>query len=237
MIHLITYGDDKFNGTKERLYKEALNTKWFDSITLYNQNDLDEKFKSQFVHILKQNRGGGYWIWKPYVVKKKLDEIEYNDILIYLDAGCTINNKAKTRFDEYINMLNNNDMISFQMNHIEKKWTIKEIFNYFNIDINGKEANTGQIHATAFIIKKTINTIKIINEWNEILYKSSSLFTDLYNDQQNDFFIENRHDQSVFSIIRKKYNISMTLQDELHFCPFGCAKSLLYPFWGSRLRF
>lgn len=33
----------------------------------------------------------GYGIWKPYIVNQKLSEIYDNDILVYLDAGCSIN--------------------------------------------------------------------------------------------------------------------------------------------------
>ncbi len=67
--------------------------------------------------------------------------------MIYLDAGCSININGKTRFNEYIEMLNssNESIISFQMPHLEKKYTTKEIFNYFNIDRNDKIANNGQI--------------------------------------------------------------------------------------------
>ena len=39
---------------------------------------------------VKQPRGGGYWIWKSHIIKK-INEINDNDILIYLDAGCSIN--------------------------------------------------------------------------------------------------------------------------------------------------
>lgn len=42
MIHLITYGDDKFKRSKERLKKEAENTGWFDTITVYEPKDLDD---------------------------------------------------------------------------------------------------------------------------------------------------------------------------------------------------
>ena len=35
MIHLITYSNHKFEGSKYRLYKEANNVGWFDTITAY----------------------------------------------------------------------------------------------------------------------------------------------------------------------------------------------------------
>ena len=122
MIHLITYGNDKYKKSKERLYNEALNTNWFDTITVYGPEDLDIDFRKRFKSILKKSKGGGYWIWKSHIIKKKLNEINDNDILIYLDAGCSINIKGKKRFEEYIDLLNNSNegIISFQLKNIEK---------------------------------------------------------------------------------------------------------------------
>ena len=48
MIHLITYGNNIFDNAKKRLYKEAKNTGWFDTITLYGPENLDTNFKEKF---------------------------------------------------------------------------------------------------------------------------------------------------------------------------------------------
>ncbi len=243
MIHLITYGDNKYTNSKIRLYNEAKSTGWFDNITLYGQEDLDSNFKEKFKNILQQKKGGGYWIWKPYIIKKHLEKINDNDILIYLDAGCTINSNGQNRFNEYIKLLNNSDegCISFQMHHIEKLWTIKEIFQYFKIETNEKIIDSGQIMATIIIIKKNINSIKLINLWNETLHNNSLLFTDYYNKSQDTLFQDNRHDQSIFSIIRKISHLNhegdlnpILLNDETWFEQFRNTQSLKYPFWATR---
>jgi hypothetical protein len=238
MIHLITYGNNYYNNSKKRLYNEALSSAWFDAVTLYGADDLDDEFKLNFKDILREQRGGGYWIWKPYIIKKHLDKIQDDDILIYLDAGCSINKNGVQRFKDYINMVNNNDagIISFQMDHIEKKWTTSEIFQYFNIEENSEVKNSGQVIGGIQIIKKNPNSIKLINLWNEVLYTNPLLFTDYYNNNnQQSYFKDNRHDQSIFSIIRKLHN-SIILNDETYFEPFGNEESLKYPFWATRLK-
>lgn len=120
------------NCQKKRLCKQANNVGWFDTVTEYGPEDLDNEFKLKFKNILQQSRGGGYWIWKSYIIKKKLDKINENDILIYLDAGCTINPQGKNRFYEYIEMLNKSDegIISF---HLESWHTEKKMDNKRNI--------------------------------------------------------------------------------------------------------
>ena len=237
MIHLITYGDKKYEKSKQRLYNEAKNTNWFNSITLYGPENLDNNFKNKFNDILNMPRGAGYWIWKSHIIKKKLNEINDNDILIYLDAGCSINEKGKKRLDEYVDMLNKNGegIISFQMPHIEKNYTTKEIFTYFDIDINSNIANSGQFMATIIIMKKNINLINIFNLNEKLLHDNYLLITDYYNKNQPKEFIDNRHDQSILSIIRKIHG-SIILNDETWFGHnlFGNQESLKYPFWATR---
>ena len=63
-VHLISYGDQKFQQSKKRLLKQALTTGWFDSVTLYGPEDLSPDFRSRFADILAYPKGGGYWIWK-----------------------------------------------------------------------------------------------------------------------------------------------------------------------------
>jgi len=237
-IHFITYGNEKYIQSKERIKQEAIQSNFFDTITIYGPDDLDSNFKETYKNILNLPRIAGYGIWRPYLIKKILEIIEYDDILIYLDAGCTINNYGKNRFDEYIKMLNQSELgiISFQMSiHKEKIWTTKEIFKYFNLDMDGEIANSGQINDGILIMKKNEHLITIINIWYDVIYDNVLLFTDYYNHIQVAYFKDNRHEQSIFSIIRKIYG-SIVIEDETYFEPFGTQKALKYPFWATRIR-
>ena len=235
-IHFITYGDNNFNNSKIRLCNEAIKSKWFDTVSDYGPDDLSDEFKNKFKYILSQERGAGYWIWKCYIIKKKLNEINDNDILIYLDAGCTINTKGINRFYEYIDILDESEtgIISFQMGSDEKLWTTKEIFDYFDIGLDHEIANSGQIMATVRIMKKNKNLINMIDKEIKALYDNPLMFTDYYNDNQNSYFIDNRHEQSIFSIIRKMHN-PILLNDETYFL-FSSEESLKYPFWATRIK-
>jgi hypothetical protein len=251
MIHLITFGDSGFVETKKRLCSQAESLGWFDTITAYSPDDLDDDFKEHFKHILKLPRGGGYWIWKPYIIHKHLEKINDGDILIYLDAGCYINPNGHKRFKEYIEMLNGDGCdaaegdadtgcISFQMSHhTEDKWTTKEIFEHFNIHTDSRDIiESGQFIATVRMFKKNANSMNIVSTWRNALYQNPLLFTDYYNDANTaNTFIENRHDQSVLSVICKLYK-TIVLEDETYFADgFGSEVSLRYPFWKTTLRY
>ncbi len=241
--HFICYSNGVFQKHREVLMKQSINSNWFDTCEEFDENCLDNNFKSKFSNILKEKKGGGYWIWKPYIIKKKLQEIKDGDYLIYLDAGCTLNTKAKKRFDEYIEMLDNSNLgiISFQTNYEEYKYTKKEIFEHFKINETNEHYNSGHIIATVVMIKKNKNSIKIINEWYETLNNNSSLFTD-HTKEKHPGYIANRHDQSIFSIISKLHG-TILLGEETFFNGssgvyggFGQKESLQYPFWATRIK-
>ena len=117
MIHFITYGNYKYKRQKDALTLLAKNSGWFNSATSYGPSDLDDNFTLKFKNILDQEKGGGYWIWKPYIISKKLDQINEGDVLIYLDAGCDLNLDGKQRFKEYIEIVKNseNGILSFEL--------------------------------------------------------------------------------------------------------------------------
>jgi hypothetical protein len=73
--------------------------------------------------------------------------------------------------------------------------------------------NSIQLMATSFILKKCDHTMKLVNEW----YKYSSIYHLIDDSESNlkndDMFCEHRHDQSIFSLIRKKYGTEIMVNE------------------------
>lgn len=239
IIHFMTYGNHKYENSKKRLCKQAEEFNEFASIKAYGPQDLSEKFSKKYENILSQSRGGGYWLWKPMILYDKFKTMKEGEFLVYLDAGCHLNNEGKERFYEYINMLENSDcgILSFQMhNQIEKWWTIKEIFDYYNLDPNGEHANSGQFLGGVFILKKNKHSEEYVKKLISITLTQSELYTDKFNNNGNQasWFKDNRHDQSISSLLRKQMGTLIIPKDESFILPFGGPESLKYPFWASR---
>ena len=64
-------------------------------------------------------------------------------------------------------------------------------------------------------MKKCNHSLLLINECLKLLDFDKNLITDFYNKNQGEYFIDNRHDQSILSLMRKKYN-SIVLNDETY---------------------
>lgn len=88
MKFLITYGNQNYQKAKERLILEAHQTQQFDVIKAYGPEDLPPQITSNPLFMCE--KGGGYWIWKSYIIHDMLSQIKENDIIIYVDAGCNL---------------------------------------------------------------------------------------------------------------------------------------------------
>lgn len=209
-IYFLTYGDSrKYKTSTKHLISLAKESGFFEKQISMSKKDLDTDFKKKYSDILSQNRGGGYWLWKHKIIENLLNEVNDNDIVFYTDAGSSFNYFGQRKFYEYIDILNssNFDNLRFEIgeNFIEKYWTSKEIFNYFNIDLNNNLANTPQLVGGHLFFIKSKDTFDFFNEFKNTITFDPYLITDKYNTNQINGFIENRHDQSILSLLSKKF--------------------------------
>jgi len=218
----ISFGDQKFQSSLDRIKNQAQSLDFFDEIIIYNDNDLrnmPEFWNAHHSFIQQNKRGYGYWLWKPYLVRYTIENLmKEDDTLVYADSGCTLNKHGRSRLMDYISIVTESDfgILSFRMDHrLEKEWTKMDIFDHFDANYS-HFLNTGQMIATTFILRKCYHTQNIIDLWYEtscnyyLLNDSPSRLT---NDPS---FEENRHDQSIFSVIRKIYG-SENIPDETYY--------------------
>jgi len=246
-IYGISYASRHFNNRYEIINKLGNESKLFNNFKCFNEQDIDNEFKEKYKEIWNTNRGGGYWIWKPFIISKILDKINDNDIIVYIDSGCNINitPDSKSRFKEYIDMVNNSKsgLLRFQLTHQEKKYTNKKTTEYFTNKFENKFENNKskineylescQLVGGIQIIRKTQFTIDFFNKVLEILNDDMYLFSDKYTLQNE----QHRHDQSIMSLLYKFMEGDLILDDETYFEEgFNSEKAKKYPFWASRLQ-
>ena len=57
---------------------------------------------NKYEEILKNKKGAGFWIWKHQIIKQQLEKVNDGDIVVYSDAGSSLNLNAGNKFNEYI---------------------------------------------------------------------------------------------------------------------------------------
>jgi len=226
----ITFGNEVYYNSVKRICKEAQSLKFFNEIYGFTDKYLKtQDFWLKHGNFLETNkRGYGYWLWKPYLIKSELDKMKENDILIYCDSGCQINEQGKRRLYEYVDMLNTSEygVLSFQLEFLEPLYTKNKVFETFEY-----KKNILQCMATVIILKKNEQSTRIIDEW----YTHCENY-DLINDEQakeDPRFIDHRHDQSILSVIVNKRG-SLKITDETYFSNWN--DGVNYPFLAKRLR-
>lgn len=205
MIYSITYGNEKYKRAKKFNCKMAKKN-GADRVIAYGPEDISDEFKKKNEQIWEQTRGGGYWIWKPYIINETLKKMTPDDYLIYTDAGAIFIKSVHHLID--VLEKENTDLMVFSLTHPEKKYTKRDAFILLDCD-EVKYVETPQILATYIVLKKTDTTVKIIQEYLRYV-QDARIVTDIPNQMGKENypeFVENRHDQSCLSLLCKKYGI------------------------------
>ena len=95
------------------------------------------------------------------------------------------------------------DLLTFQLRKPEQCWTKGDIFAKFRVSANSQYANCRQVMATYFILKVSSRTRAFVKLWIDLV-ADLQLLTDQKSVAKNlNCFRENRHDQSLFSMLVK----------------------------------
>ncbi|MDP1729439.1 MAG: hypothetical protein Q8L27_04510, partial [archaeon] len=175
----INYSDIKFKKQQNFASAAAKYLGHFNEIIRFTPNDIDEYFYNKHQHILKQKKGAGYWLWKPYFINQTLSKLSYGDYLFYSDAGAFF----LKRVDILINELNkyNQDIMGFELPLIEEQWTKKELFINMECE-DEKYYGSNQLLASYFLIKKSLLSERFFQKCLEFACDEYNI-TDYFSEQ------------------------------------------------------
>jgi hypothetical protein len=215
----ITFGNKTYRKSRIRLAKEADKLKIFNFIRAYTPKDFGPDFKKQHGSFIKENkRGFGYFIWKSYLINKTLKIMDDNDILVYVDAGCTLIPKFKPRLLEYFDIINQSEygMLNFNLGSMEYQYTKSDLADKLGVLHDDSIMNAPQVAGGIQIIRKCPHSIDIVEKW---CYYSTENYHNIDNSPSiipnHPDFKEHRHDQSVISLLVKKFG-SEKIKDETY---------------------
>lgn len=255
-IYLCSFASPDLKESRKRFLKSAKSLKLYKKIKIYGHNDLTNFLKKRINKRLSVNelRGYGYWCWKPYIIKKFSETLPKNSIIQYLDIGFEINRRGLKNLEKYIDIVKKKNFLTFKyfkpknfnenykyQVYREYEYTKKDIFSDFNLKLTSPIIKDYQIVSGILFFKNNMKSKKILEIWkkkllNEVLVDDT---TSLKKNHKK--FIQNRHDQSFFSIICKLNNVfSLSASDEFEYVHY---KNKIYwdhlknkPFLAKRLK-
>lgn len=173
-----------------------------------NDDTISHEFYKMNSDVLKQGRGAGYWLWKPYFIFKALINAKDDDYVIYSDAGVEFVNSVH----EIINRMDE-DIFFFTNGFLQKEWCKGDIMNKINGWHTYENFNQTQVQASVIFFRVNQRTRDFVKEW--LLWCQ---MPGLIDDSPSRFpncktFAENRHDQAILTALQIKYGY------KLHFWP------------------
>jgi len=203
MNYLINYADLAFKNSQQKNSISGIQH-GFDSVLQYSKKDIDKEFYIKNENILSKKRGAGYWLWKPYIIYKTLKDVRDGDIIFYSDSGSEFIKDVTP----LVNLIKEQGIVAFKMSghHKEREYTRRSVIKALDLPVD-KTAITDQNMASFIGVVKAPSVLQMINIWLEHC-QVPSLILDTER-QGNEFpeFIDHRHDQSLWSLITKKFNI------------------------------
>ena len=181
-----------------------------DIISYSRQDIINSPFYQENRLILDQPRGGGYWLWKPYLIKKTLEQAGKNDIVFYNDARNIFTGEQTHHLREVVTRcgLYLRDDPAWRRN----QYTKRDAFVLMGLDYE-KYWHGGDL--TASLLAFTKPYADLVDEW---LFWARNPFalTDCPNIcglPNLPAFIDHRHDQAILALLQLKYNLPKQTHD------------------------
>jgi len=220
----VSFADSRLKGPLKRIRRHSKAMGVFGNrIRVMTENDLDADFRERMKdHLIPGTRGYGWWCWKPQVILQVLREMDDGDVLLYCDAGCSLNPRGVKRLNEYFELAQKHGVVLFQARALgdehkndfayhalpDGQWTKGDMLDYFGVRNNASITQSGQLIATVIFLRKDAESVAMVNEWSEVFNSRFELCDNSPSQSPNlPGFVENRHDQSALSIIAKKRGV------------------------------
>jgi hypothetical protein len=204
MIIAINYANAAYKKQQRLNTKTAYLFGKVDKVYSFSPEDIDKNFYEQNKNILSYKRGGGCWLWKPYIILSVLAQIQFGDYLIYVDSGAFYIRNIRKLIQKMDDA--KQDIFITETPLIECQWTKKMTFEKMDA-YNELIRYSNQIMSGFIIVKKTEQSISFIKKWFDLCQDADILIPKEKDDYEDYMYIAHREDQSILSILAKKEGI------------------------------
>ena len=220
----IAYADKNMAYSLKRIGQQARRLGIFDEVILYTPKDLPDYILRS--PLMKDNKGGGYWVWKPAIIQKTLETHNDGDIVVYADAGCTLNKSSE--WDLMFKLMLDYDTICFhydaEMPEWEKfgntstrikYWTKLSARNFLDVYCQDtKWHDSLKVMGGLLFLKGKRN--RFLQRWLDITINHPDVIVDPSVEELNhqiDGYAFHKHDQSIITALASNDIMTLVLPE------------------------
>jgi len=212
-VHLVAFATAHFGGSLDLLFDAA--RPYFASLRGWTRAELERtEFYRQHRDVLDLPRGGGYWLWKPFIVRQRMKEVPQDDVVMYLDAGGFLLGDPSALFE----ICRRVEILVFAgpyegargRRYVCGNWTKRDCFVRMGCD-EPSYHDAPMAEAGAMLVKNTPRAEGFVEEWLRFA-SQPEIITDAPNVCGLDNlpgFAEHRHDQSVLSLLAARHRLEL----------------------------
>ena len=210
-IIALSFADENFKRTQDRYSEQMMRSGIFDKVITYSPSDFDSQFLEKNGDFIRRNKKGyGCWIWKPYFIRRTFEDIQHGDVVVYGDSGNELSGNNNLFLDKIMQVKNLSHLKLFaSKNSWILRWTKSDLL-LKNFPLYLPYLLKRMVEPGRLIIEKNYETIEFVNEWESLCNVHHLIDDSPSKIPNNPFFIEHRHDQSIFSLLFHKYRGTLT---------------------------
>jgi len=204
-VHHITYASLKFTVSAWVLAHSA--RRYGLSTRIYTpRSPVARELRQQYPEIMRQPRGVGYWLWKPYIIRDAMQNAADGDLVLYTDSAVVFAADPAPLFA----VAREHPIVLFEQaaRTPERIWTKRDCFVLLDAD-TAAYWETPQLAATCQLYRVGPEARAFIDELCRVM-ANANVLTDLPNVcglPNLPGYREHRHDQSVLTIQAVKYGL------------------------------
>lgn len=238
-INLLMFpSDPSYYPAASRLQRQAIDSGWFKDIYIYGLDKRLERFIPSCVgdgFADEIPRGFGLWSWKPEFIVYCMDNlIKSDEYIVYLDVGCEINSQGVSFLDFFLEKAQQDLIVTTSTKKLNLLWSSRNLIRRYKPSL--KTLFSYQYQAGLIVFRNSDIVLSFMTDWmSDCLINDYEFLRD--KSIWEGWLGENRHDQSVFSLLANERNIAYPLRYSLSYNYKVMVTSefmAAFPFWPCR---
>ena len=212
-VKLVSFATDNLRNQQFALEASAKGCEDISLIASWNERRLSStRFYLDNNDVLKEKRGGGLWLWKPYIILEELEKNDDSEFVLYYDVGRRAGNRLPKDLTTLIDWAAKGSGavpgVYIPQYGPNSWWTKRDAFVLTHCD-GQQYADTPQVQATFSLWRKNRVCKEFVFLWLGYCRDRRIISDDnnICGFDNYDGFIQHRHDQSILTLLCIRENL------------------------------